>query len=203
MTTAPVPATAAHAHAALAPLKAAFPDVKFFVATFRDMTTVVVPREVIAAVCKFLRDDPAARFEQLVDLHGVDYLGFPGASHRFALHYGLLSHTHNTRLWLKVFFDPTRDTTPAPTFENAQRDETLLEKADPGLLVESVIGVWPAADWMEREAYDMFGFVFTGHPDLRRILTWNGYGNHPLRKDYPLRGVGERERYKIAARDGA
>jgi NADH-quinone oxidoreductase subunit C len=56
------------------------------------------------------------------------------------------------------------------------------EKADQGLTVDSVTGVWPGAEWMEREAYDMFGIVFTGHPDLRRILTWNGFGNHPLRK---------------------
>ena len=78
-----------------------------------------------------------------------------------------------------------------------------LEKSDPGLRIDSVTGVWPGAEWMEREVYDMFGIVFLGHPDLRRILTWNGYGSYPLRKDYPLRGVGERENYKIVTREGA
>ena len=69
-------------------------------------------------------------------------------------------------------------------------------------MVPSVTGVWPGAEWMEREAYDLLGFVFTGHPDLRRLMTWNGFGSHPLRKDYPLRGVGEREDYKIVTREG-
>ena len=64
-------------------------------------------------------------------------------------------------------------------------------------------GVWPGAEWMEREAYDMLGIIFLSHPDLRRLLTWNGFGSYPLRKDYPLRGVGEREEYKVVARDGA
>ena len=63
--------------------------------------------------------------------------------------------------------------------------------------------VWPGAEWMEREVYDMLGIIFVGHPDLRRILTWNAFGSYPLRKDYPLRGVGEREKYKIVAREGA
>ena len=83
------------------------------------------------------------------------------------------------------------------------RDEEAIEKGDPGLKVPSVTGVWPGAEWMEREVYDMYGIIFTGHPDLRRILTWNRYGSYPLRKDYPLRGVGEREDYKIVTREGA
>ena len=82
-----------------------------------------------------------------------------------------------------------------------QRDEEVIEKGDPGLKIDSVCPLWPGAEWMEREAYDMFGIIFVGHPDLRRILTWNGYGSYPLRKDYPLRGVGEREDYKIVTRD--
>jgi NADH-quinone oxidoreductase subunit C len=186
-------------HPALPAIKAKFTETKFFVGEFRDMVTVVVPRETIAEVCLFLRDDPAQHYELLSELNGVDYLHYPGAAHRFGVNYGLVSVEHGVRLWLKVFLDPTMDTSPG----TAPRDEEIMEKADPGLKIPSVTGVWPGAEWMEREVYDMFGVVFTGHPDLRRILSWNGYGSYPLRKDYPLRGVGERENYKIVTRQGA
>ena len=186
-------------HPALQPLKAQFPGTKFLVGEFRDMVTVVVPRGFIVPVCTFLRDDPGLRYDMLAELNGVDYLNYPGAAHRFAVNYGLTSIPNNNRLWLKVFLDPTRDTSPGRDV----RDEEAVEKGDPGLKLDSVCGVWPGAEWMEREAYDMFGFVFVGHPDLRRVLTWNGFGSYPLRKDYPLRGVGERENYKIVTREGA
>jgi NADH-quinone oxidoreductase subunit C len=186
-------------HPALAPLKAAFSDTTFFVGEFRDMVTVIVPREKIVPVATFLRDDAKLRYDMLAEVNGVDYLNYPGAKHRFAVNYGLTSIPNNNRLWLKVFLDPTQDTAP----RTALRDEDVIEKGDPGLKVASVCGVWPGAEWMEREAYDMLGIIFTGHPDLRRILTWNGFGSHPLRKDYPLRGVGEREEYKIVTREGA
>jgi NADH-quinone oxidoreductase subunit C len=186
-------------HPSLAPLKARFGDVKFLVAEFRDMVTVVVPREAIVPVCTYLRDDHSQRYELLSEVNGVDYLNYPGAAHRFGVNYGIVSIEHGVRLWLKVFLDPTLDTAPG----TALRDEEIIEKGDPGLKVPSVTGVWPGAEWMEREVYDMFGVIFTGHPDLRRILTWNGFGSHPLRKDYPMRGIGERENYKIVARDGA
>lgn len=187
-------------HPALAPLKARFPEVKFLVGEFRDMVTVVVPRENLREVAMFLRDDPALRYDMLAELNGVDYLGFPGAQHRFAVNYGLTSVQNNNRLWLKVFLDPTQDTAPRV---NITRDEKVVEEGDPGLKVDSVYPVWPGADWMEREVYDMYGIIFEGHPDLRRILTWSGFGSYPLRKDYPLRGVGEREQYKIVTRDSA
>lgn len=186
-------------HRALQPLKARFPDTKFLVNEFRDMVTVVVPRQNIREVAMFLRDDAALRYDMLAELNGVDYLNFPGARHRFAVNYGLTSIPNNDRLWLKVFLDPTQETTPG----HDVRDEEAAEKSDPGLRLDSVCGVWPGAEWPEREVYDMFGIVFLGHPDLRRILTWNGYGSYPLRKDYPLRGVGERENYKIVTREGA
>jgi len=186
-------------HPALAPLKSRFADTKFLVGEFRDMVTVVVPREKIVPVCTFLRDDPVLRYDMLFELNGVDYLNFPGARHRFAVNYGLLSIPNNNRLWLKVFLDPTQDTSPGRDW----RDEEVVEKGDPGLKVDSVCGVWPGAEWMEREVYDMFGIIFVGHPDLRRILTWNGFGSYPLRKDYPVRGIGERENYRIVTREGA
>ena len=186
-------------HRALKPLKERFPDAKFLVGEFRDMITIVVPREKLLDVCTFLRDDPGLRYEMLAELNGVDYLNYSGAQHRFAVNYGLTSVSNNNRLWLKVFLDPTGDTSPG----TAPRDEKLDEAGDPGLKVDSVCGVWPGAEWLERETYDMFGIIFVGHPDLRRILTWNGFGSYALRKDYPLRGVGEREDYKIISREGA
>ena len=196
------PAYAMHysiVHPALQPLKSTFSDAKFLVGEFRDMVTVVVPREKIVPVGTFLRDDPGLRYDMLAELNAVDYLNYAGAKHRFAVNYGLTSVSNNNRLWLKVHLDPTQDTSPGHDF----RDEEVVEKGDPGMKVDSVTGVWPGAEWMEREVYDMYGIIFVGHPDLRRILTWNGYGSYPLRKDYPLRGIGERENFKIVTREGA
>src|SRR5437867_13328372 len=110
-------------HPALPPLKARFPEIKFLVGEFRDMVTVVLPREHIVPVCMFLRDDPALRYDMLAELNGVDYLNYPGARHRFGVNYGLSSIPNNNRLWLKVFLDPTRDTTPGKDY----RDEEILD----------------------------------------------------------------------------
>lgn len=189
-------------HPALGPLKEKFSHAKLLVNEFRDMVTVVVPREGIVPVCMFLRDDPRLQYDMLAELNGVDYLNFPGARHRFAVNYGITSIPHNKRLWLKVFLDPEQETGPR-TEAGQHRDEDIIEKGDPGLKIESVCSVWPGAEWMEREVYDMLGIIFTGHPDLRRIMSWNGFGSYPLRKDYPLRGIGEREDYKIVTREGA
>jgi NADH-quinone oxidoreductase subunit C len=186
-------------HPALPKIKAQFPGVKFLVNQFRDMTTVAVPRENIAEVCRFLRDDAELYYDQLVDLLAIDYKDYPGAKDRFAVTYLLNSTKTGRRLTLKVFLNPTRPTGPG----TAPRDENAIAEGDPGLKVDSVYGVWPAADWMEREQYDLMGIIFTNHPDLRRIMTWNGFGSHPLQKDYPLRGVGEREDYKVVTRDSA
>jgi len=144
-----------------------------------DQVCIRVQPDRLLEVMTFLRHDPRCKFEQLSDLAGVDYLQFPGATDRFAVVYGLLSLTHNHRLWVKCFVN------------------------DPDPKVPSVTGIWKGADWPEREVYDLFGIVFEGHPDLRRILTWEGFGAHPLRKDYPLRGLGERESYPVIGRDHA
>lgn len=188
-------------HRALAPLKAAFPEGGLKVAEFRGQVTVSVPREQIKAVATFLRDDPALRYDMLFDLHGVDYLNFPATRMpaRFAVNYGLLSLTHNDRIWLKVFLNPAQHSAPG----SAPLDTEVFDKGDPGLMIDSLTGVYAVADWMERECYDMLGIIFKGHPDHRRIFTWNGFGSYPLRKDYPLRGIGEREKYKIVTRDSA
>jgi NADH-quinone oxidoreductase subunit C len=95
----------------------------------------------------------------------------------------------NQRFFVKVFLDPS-----IPTDGIAE---------DPSLWLDSVTDLWPGAEWLEREVFDMFGIRFRNHPDLRRILTWEAYPAHPLRKDYPLRGRGEREAYKVVDRTDA
>lgn len=147
--------------------------------TASDQMCVRVPPERLVEVMTFLYEDERARFEQLVDLTCIDYLNFPGARDRFGVIYSLLSLTHEHRLWVKCFVN------------------------DPEPEAPTVTGIWKAADWLEREVYDMFGVRFTGHPDLRRILTWEGFPAHPLRKDYPLRGRGEREQYEVVTRESA
>ena len=125
--------------------------------------TIVVPPEAIARVLTFLRDDGRCQFISFIDLCGVDY---PGREKRFDVVYHLLSPRRNARIRVKV---ETDEVTPVP----------------------SVIDLFPAANWFEREAYDLYGILFSGHPDLRRILTDYGFEGHPLRKDFPLTGFVE------------
>ncbi|MGA8148504.1 MAG: NADH-quinone oxidoreductase subunit C [Gallionellaceae bacterium] len=144
--------------------------------------TVVVRAADMLDVLTHLRDDADLRFEQLTDLCGMDYSAYgsdvsEGGAYlksddvpdvfafRFAVVYQLLSVTHNLRLRVRVF----------------------AEDADLPLL-DSVAGIWPSANWYEREAFDLYGIVFTGHPDLRRILTDYGFVGNPFRKDFPLSG---------------
>ena len=124
-----------------------------------------------AAVARALRDSPALRFEQLIDLCGVDYSTYadrPWQRERFAVVLHLLSLTHNWRLRLRTFC-------PDDAFP----------------LLPTVIELWPGVNWFEREAFDLFGIVFDGHPDLRRILTDYGFVGHPFRKDFPISGYVE------------
>jgi NADH-quinone oxidoreductase subunit C len=125
--------------------------------------SVVVSRDRIADVLTKLRDDAACQFEVLIDICGVDY---PERADRFDVVYHLLSPRLNQRIRIKI---ATGETAPVP----------------------SVNDVFPAANWYEREAYDLYGIRFTGHPDLRRILTDYGFQGHPLRKDFPLTGYVE------------
>jgi NADH-quinone oxidoreductase subunit C len=125
--------------------------------------TLTVPAGDIYEVLAFLRDDPSCRFEVLIDICGVDW---PARALRFDVVYHLLSPRKNQRVRVKVHTD---EDTPVP----------------------SVIGVFPAANWYEREAYDMYGILFSGHPDLRRLLTDYGFQGYPLRKDFPLTGYVE------------
>lgn len=132
----------------------------------RELTICVKPEE-IPATLKFLRDGEGLKFSQLMDVAGVDYLGFqPAQPQRFAVVYHLLSPTQNLRVRVKTYL------------------------AD-GEAVSSVVSLFAAANWYERETYDMYGIVFNGHPDLRRILTDYDFIGHPLRKDFPLNGYTE------------
>lgn len=129
---------------------------------FGELTVVVAPNDIVA-VARFLRDDPRLAFVNITDICGVDY---PQREKRFDVVYHLLSPRQNVRIRLKVMTD---EATPVP----------------------SVTPVYPGADWFEREAYDFYGIRFTGHPDLRRILTDYGFEGYPLRKDFPLTGFVE------------
>lgn len=171
-------------------VKAAFADVKFLATEFRGQTTLIVPKEHLHRVLRYLRDDPECDCNFLSDVTAVDYLGYPAKTPgRFAVIYLLASYARGRRLTVKTFLDPTIDTSGIDP--------------DPALEVDSATDIWPGAEWREREVYDMFGIRFRNHPDLRRILTWKDYPAHPLRKDYPLRGRGERETYKVVERDQA
>ena len=127
-----------------------------------ELTLIAQAGRIVEALT-LLRDHPAYQFQQLIDLTAVD---FPERTKRFEVVYHLLSLTHNHRVRIKVSTD---EDTPVP----------------------SVTRVYPVADWFEREAFDMYGVFFSGHPDLRRILTDYGFHGHPLRKDFPMTGYVE------------
>ncbi len=128
-----------------------------------NQLTIDVDVARIVDVVRYLRDDPACRFVNLTDVTAVDY---PGRAKRFDVVYHLLSPTLTTRIRLR-----------------GEADETTQ--------VPSIIGVFPGADWFERETYDLYGVIFVGHPDMRRLLTDYGFDGHPLRKDFPLTGFVE------------
>ena len=133
--------------------------------------TIEVDARNYRSVALQLRDHPDLRFEQLLDLCGVDYSTYgdrPWERGRFAAVLHLLSVTHNWRLRLRVFC--------------ADDDMPMLD---------SMVEIWPSVNWFEREAFDLFGIVFDGHPDLRRILTDYGFIGHPFRKDFPISGYVE------------
>ncbi|MCK6429287.1 MAG: NADH-quinone oxidoreductase subunit C [Burkholderiaceae bacterium] len=133
--------------------------------------TIVVRAADHLAVARTLRDDERLKFEQCIDLAGVDYLHYGDGTWngpRFAVVLHLLSVTHNWRVRVRAFCP----------------DDELP-------LIDSVTGVWPSAGWFEREAFDLYGIVFEGHADLRRILTDYGFVGHPFRKDFPITGYVE------------
>ncbi len=146
----------------VAKLKSRFPNVPFEATEFREELTVVLPQENIVAVCGFLKEDPELTFDLLADLCGID-MNTP--ARRFGVIYNLYSLSNKFRIRLKTFTEEDEPTVP------------------------TVTGVWSTANWHEREAYDMFGITFSGHPDLRRMYLPDEFEHYPLRKDFPLMGI--------------
>jgi NADH-quinone oxidoreductase subunit C len=158
-------------------LKTKFPDA-FSANSFRDNNRIIVAAEKAARVLylllKCLKDEYG--FDMLAELGGIDYLHYPGATDRYGVVYGLTNTTSGERVFVKAHAN------------------------DPDPELPSVVSLWKGADWMEREVYDMYGVKFTGHPDLRRILMPHEFTAFPLRKDYPLRGYGERHNFPTVIR---
>ncbi len=144
-------------------LRQALPEDVISAEIVRGELIATVKRTSIVTAVTFLRDDAVCQFTQLIDICGVDY---PERAERFEVVYHMLSMKKNARIRLKV---AVGEDTPVP----------------------SLTGIFPSADWLEREVWDMYGVYFSGHPDLRRILTDYGFEGHPLRKDFPLTGYVE------------
>jgi NADH/F420H2 dehydrogenase subunit C len=141
-------------------LQVRFPDAVLERSVARGQATALVARDSIVEVCAFCRDDGDMQFDHLADIAAVDW---PERRERFDVVYHLYSIPANQRLRLKVHAADGQD-------------------------VETVTGVWPAANWLEREVYDLMGVSFANHPDPRRIMMWDDYPYHPLRKEFPTEG---------------
>ena len=141
---------------------------------FRDNVRVMVKSAIVFDVLRTLKEKYG--FDMLVELTAVDYLHFPDATDRFAVVYAVLNLATGERLYVK----------------------TMLN--EPNLKLPSVCSLWRGADWLEREVYDMYGIRFDGHPNLLRILMPQEFAAYPLRKDYPLRGRGERHNFPVITR---
>ncbi|HMP01007.1 MAG TPA: NADH-quinone oxidoreductase subunit C [Gemmatales bacterium] len=155
-------------------VRATFGAENISTSTFRDNFRLVVPPAKCFDLLRFLKDELG--FDMLVDITAVDYLNYPEAQDRFAVVYCLLSVATGTRLVVK----------------------TMLN--EPELILNSVCRLWRGANWIEREVFDMYGITFEGHPDLRRLLMPEEFTEFPLRKDYPLRGRGERHNFPVITR---
>ncbi len=159
--------------ATLEKLNAAFPQLAH--SEFRGQARVVVAAESLGALLAWLKREGG--FDLLVDITCVDYLNYRDATDRFGLVYLLAGTATNERLTVRTFLN------------------------EPNLTVSSAVPLWAGANWMEREVFDMFGVIFAGHPDLRRILMPDEFEAYPLRKDYPLQGRGERHNFPVLSRD--
>ncbi len=171
MTTQTTPAAVADAHAkTLETLASALGEGAFTTSTFRDNFRLHVAGDRLLEVLRDLKE--RCGFAMLAELGAADYLGYPGGrAHRFEVHYVLLNLDTAERVVVKAGVDDPEPTLP------------------------TVTPLWGGADWMEREVFDMYGIRFDGHPDLRRILMPDEFTAYPLRKDYPLRGRGERHNF--------
>ncbi len=158
-------------------LTAKFPTA-FRTEAFRGDNRIVLPGDTAFAntfpLLKCLKEE--CGFDFLSDVGGIDYLGYPDAADRYAVVYALINLASGERVFVKAFTN------------------------DPDPELPSVVPLWQGANWMEREVFDLFGVGFPGHPDLRRILMPGEFVGHPLRKDYPLRGYGERHNFPTVTR---
>ena len=155
-------------------LKAKFPGDGLVFSQFRDNHRVEVTAANLFEILAFLKNEH--QFDMLAELTAVDYLEYEGAKDRYGVVYVLVCTKTGERLIIKTHVN------------------------DPDPLLPSVYSLWKSADWLEREVYDMFGIRFSGHPDLRRILTPDEFTAYPLRKDYPLKGRGERHNFPVLTR---
>lgn len=155
-------------------LQAKFPSVGLAFSQFRDNRRIAVPAESLQPLLAFMKQDLG--FDFLAEITAVDYLEYEGATDRFGVVYVVVNTKTGERLVVKTFVN------------------------DPDPVLPSVYSLWKSADWLEREVYDMFGIKFSGHPDLRRILTPDEFSAYPLRKDYPLKGRGERHNFPVITR---
>jgi NADH-quinone oxidoreductase subunit C len=159
--------------ATVAKLRELFGQDRFATSTFRDNCRVIVPAGDIHPVLNALK---GMGFDMLVELGAADYLHYPDAKDRYGVWYCLLNVGSGERLIVKTFVN------------------------DPDPRLPSVFDLWQGSDWMEREVYDLYGIEFDNHPDLRRILLPDEFTSFPLRKDYPLRGKGERHNFQSIVR---
>ena len=155
-------------------LKSKFADGELAFSQFRDNRRIVVPAGSLQPLLAFMKQDLG--FDMLAEITAVDYLEYEGATDRFGVVYVVVNTKTGERLIIKTFVN------------------------DPDPVLPSMCSLWKAADWLEREVYDMFGIKFSGHPDLRRILTPDEFTAYPLRKDYPLKGRGERHNFPVITR---
>ncbi|MGD0518819.1 MAG: NADH-quinone oxidoreductase subunit C [Thermoguttaceae bacterium] len=150
-------------------LKTAYPTL--VISEFRGQTRVVVPADLLYEALKALKEK--WNFDLLVDITCVDYLHYRDAKDRFGLVYQLANSESNERITMRCFVN------------------------DPDPTIPSAVSLWEGANWLEREVWDLFGIRFSGHPDLRRIVLPEEFSAHPLRKDYPLQGRGERHNFPV------
>ena len=153
-------------------LKQKYPDLA--ISEFRDNHRIVANSTQVFDVLQDLMNEHG--FDMLFELTAADYLKYPSATDRFGVVYGVANTTTGERLFVKTWLN------------------------EPDLTLPSVFSLWKGADWLEREVYDMYGILFAGHPDLRRILMPDAFTSYPLRKDYPLRGRGERHYFPVITR---
>ena len=155
-------------------LKSKFPEAGLTCSQFRDNRRIVVPAGSLQPLLAFMKQDLG--FDFLAEITAIDYLEYEGAADRFGVVYVVVNTKTGERFIIKTFVN------------------------DPDPVLPSMCSLWKAADWLEREVYDMFGIKFSGHPDLRRILTPDEFSAYPLRKDYPLKGRGERHNFPVITR---